>query len=488
MKKVISFLIIMLIIVGTVQVSFADALTPEGYYQDKETGMTYILDSDTNTASTYIYGTYLVDGKTEIWSYNTSNAEVVVPDTITVDETEYAVTKIGDYTFSAPKGVRGQTAAPQNQSSSVTLPEGITEIGAYAFYNCKKLKELAIPSTVTKLGEAVFSGCGVLKELDLKKSKITALPNQCFQNCYVFPEVELPSSIETIHMNAFVNARGLTKVKINSDEVEFIPANSNYGFPAAFGLVPNDIAAGGSAKVPTVFYVKNDTIRNSLIELAQDDVVSSNKTYDLSGIRDGSQIKYVFMPEFTVFDIAETVCAGEDFVFNIGIKDRSGDLNTVRVLCDGEVVFEETGILKTEYTKEITVDKQYVKQGVSTIEIQADDGSDDVYSTQKEINVVYAGITDLSKTSTLVAGKNATASFKLRNLSVSEKSITVLYGIYDENDSLLKLSVDGKMFDPKEEDTFSISVEVPSDKDVTKLRAELYVWEGSFNFNPLMID
>jgi len=300
--------------------------------------------------------------------------------------------------------------------------------------------------------------------------------------------VELPSSIETIHMNAFVNARGLTKVKINSDEVEFIPANSNYGFPAAFGLVPNDIAAGGSAKVPTVFYVKNDTIRNSLIELAQDDVVSSNKTYDLSGIRDGSQIKYVFMPEFTVFDIAETVCAGEDFVFNIGIKDRSGDLNTVRVLCDGEVVFEETGILKTEYTKEITVDKQYVKQGVSTIEIQADDGSDDVYSTQKEINVVYAGITDLSKTSTLVAGKNATASFKLRNLSVSEKSITVLYGIYDENDSLLKLSVDGKMFDPKEEDTFSISVEVPSDKDVTKLRAELYVWEGSFNFNPLMID
>ena len=76
----------------------------------------------------------------------------------------------------------------------------------------------------------------------------------------------------------------------------------------------------------------------------------------------------------------------------------------------------------------------------------------------------------------------------VRNLSLSKKSITVLYGIYDENDSLLKLSVDGKMFDPKEEDTFSISVEVPSDKDVTKLRAELYVWEGSFNFNPLMID
>ena len=58
--------------------------------------------------------------------------------------------------------------------------------------------------------------------------------------------------------------------------------------------------------------------------------------------------------DITVFDVSETVCAGEDFVFNIGIKDKSGSLNTVKVLCDGEVVFEETGILNTEYTKQIT--------------------------------------------------------------------------------------------------------------------------------------
>lgn len=487
MKKIIIFTI-MLITFGMMQIAFAEAQVPDGYYYDSTLKMTYKLDDTNYTASTYIYGSYKVDGATETWTYNTSNAEVVIPNAITVGENQYAVTKIGEYTFGVPKNTRGQSAATQNQSPAIIIPEGITEIGTYAFYGCKKLTELAIPSTVTTLGDTVFSGCGVLKEIDLKNSSITALPDKCFQNCYVLPEVELPSTIESIHMNAFVNARGLLKVVINSEEVSFTPASDSSGFPAAFGIAPNDIAAGGSKKVPTVFYVKNETIRNSLIALAENDVVSSGKTYDLSGFRDGSQIKYVFMPEFTVFDVSETVCAGEDFVFNIGIKDKSGSLNTVKVLCDGEVVFEETGILNTEYTKQITIDKQYVKQGVSTIEIQADDGTEDVYSTQKEINVLYAGISDLVKSSTLTAGNPVTASFKLRNISASEKSITVLYGIYDENDSLLKLSVDGKMFASNEEDTFLVSVDVPSDKDVSKLKAELYVWEGSFNFNPLMID
>lgn len=482
-------LIVVLMTMGMMQSVFAEAQTPEGYYYDETLGMTYKLDDTNYTASTYIYGTYKVDGGAESWTYNTSNAQVSIPNSITVDETEYAVTKIGEYTFGAPSGkVRGQSAATQNQSTAIIIPEGVTEFGTYAFYGCKKLTSIAIPSTVTTLGDTVFSGCGVLKEIDLKNSSITALPDKCFQNCYVLPELDLPSSIKSIHMNAFINARALAKIKINSDEVSFTPANDNCGFPAAFGIAPNDIAAGGSGKVPTVFYVKNETIRNSLIALAEDDVVSSNKTYDLSGIRDGSQVKYLFMPEFTVFDVTETVCAGEDFVFNIGINDKSGFLNTVKVLYDGEVVFEETEILKTEYTKQIKVDKQYVKQGVSIIEIQADDGSDDVYTTQKEINVLYAGISELVKSSSLTAGNPVTASFKLRNISALEKSIIVLYGIYDENDSLLKLSVDGKMFASNEEDTFLVSVDVPSDKDVTKLKAELYVWEGSFNFNPLMID
>lgn len=42
---------------------------------------------------------------------------------------------------------------------SVNLPEGLTSIGAYAFYNCINLTSVNIPNSVTSISECVFSGC-----------------------------------------------------------------------------------------------------------------------------------------------------------------------------------------------------------------------------------------------------------------------------------------------------------------------------------------
>ena len=46
-----------------------------------------------------------------------------------------------------------------HEEAEFTIPEGTTEIGVNAFYDCKSLKSIEIPNSVTEIGEHVFDGC-----------------------------------------------------------------------------------------------------------------------------------------------------------------------------------------------------------------------------------------------------------------------------------------------------------------------------------------
>jgi hypothetical protein len=47
----------------------------------------------------------------------------------------------------------------------VSLPAGLTSIGAFAFYDCSRLEQIEIPASVTKIAEGAFGGCGTLRQM-----------------------------------------------------------------------------------------------------------------------------------------------------------------------------------------------------------------------------------------------------------------------------------------------------------------------------------
>lgn len=105
---------------------------------------------------------------------------------------------------------------------SVTIPEGVLKIGAYAFWDCRELTDLKIPSTVKYIGTDAFVFCNI-KTISLdSNNKDFALQNGILYThdlkCLVFcpqqmtGEIKLPEETEHIGEAAFWRCEGIEKM------------------------------------------------------------------------------------------------------------------------------------------------------------------------------------------------------------------------------------------------------------------------------------
>jgi hypothetical protein len=63
-----------------------------------------------------------------------------------------------------------------------TIPEGVTSIGNYAFYDCSSLTSVTIPDSVTSIGHGAFYGWSSLTSVTIPDS-VTLIVAEAFRNC-----------------------------------------------------------------------------------------------------------------------------------------------------------------------------------------------------------------------------------------------------------------------------------------------------------------
>lgn len=129
---------------------------------------------------------------------------------------------------------------------SITIPEGITSIGAYGFYNCTSLENITIPSTLTSTGNYSFSSCsgsnvyynGTLEQwmkITFDNSGQTEKTNPTAPGCHLFIQgneltnLVIPSGITAIKPKTFYGCKFITGTVIIPDEVTSIGNASFYG-------------------------------------------------------------------------------------------------------------------------------------------------------------------------------------------------------------------------------------------------------------------
>ena len=88
---------------------------------------------------------------------------------------------------------------------TVTIGDGITSIGKYAFYGCSGLTELALPNSVTSIEEKAFSDCSGLAKI----TSLAEIPPVCSSNVFDgVNKINCELIVPIVSVVAYKQARG----------------------------------------------------------------------------------------------------------------------------------------------------------------------------------------------------------------------------------------------------------------------------------------
>ncbi len=245
----------------------AELIVPKGTkaaYQATEgwnifTKITEAADANT-IIENGIYYKLKSDGTLEVTGLDTSTTVADIPSSITVNGTKYKVTSIGDYAFegrsditylslqysiksigkyafidcgsnmtvnianleawckmelgnehSSPLSSAGKVLLYDVETTSISIPETVTSIGKYTFYQCKSLTSLYISGSVTSIGSSAFEDCTGLTSVTLSKG-LTSIGGSSFEGCKGLTSITIPSTVTSIALNAFKDCSSLNSI------------------------------------------------------------------------------------------------------------------------------------------------------------------------------------------------------------------------------------------------------------------------------------
>lgn len=138
----------------------------------------------------------LPDGTLQVVKYRGKNENPQIPTEVDGKK----VTAIGEAAFQGSLTIK-----------TLAIPEGITEIGDYAFECCARLTSVSFPSTLRKVGMGAFSGCVMLKSVSVSEG-ITEFGDGAFYFCRRLAGFAFPKSVTHVGDYMFAECTSLKEV------------------------------------------------------------------------------------------------------------------------------------------------------------------------------------------------------------------------------------------------------------------------------------
>ncbi len=133
------------------------------------------------------------------------------------DNITWTLDSDGLLTFEGTGAMKDYTSdiAPWTEKSpkKAVIGNGITTIGARAFFGCTELTSVEIPNSVTGIGDGAFNYCLGLTSVEIPNS-VKSIGEGAFDGCSGLTSVVIPNSVKSIGNGAFCRCLGLTSLVI----------------------------------------------------------------------------------------------------------------------------------------------------------------------------------------------------------------------------------------------------------------------------------
>ena len=187
---------------GLTSITIPDSVTSIGDHAFYNcSSLTSITVSENNKYFSSLNGVLFNKDKTELITYPIGNerTEYTIPD---------SVTSIGNFIF-------------YNCSSltSITIPDSVASIGNSAFYNCSSLTNIKLPDVIDIISGNTFRDCSSLLNIIIPDS-VTSIKECAFYNCSNLTSITIPDSVASIENSAFYNCTSLKSITLNNPDCE----------------------------------------------------------------------------------------------------------------------------------------------------------------------------------------------------------------------------------------------------------------------------
>ena len=130
---------------------------------------------------------------------------------ITVDSDNSSYTSKDNVLFD--KNMETLLICSAKKAGTYNVPNGVTNIGDLAFFDCRSLTSITIPDSVTSIGNSAFQYCSSLKNIEMPKY-MDNIGNYAFCMCSNLTSIVIPNGVTGIEERTFYECSNLTNVDI----------------------------------------------------------------------------------------------------------------------------------------------------------------------------------------------------------------------------------------------------------------------------------